>query len=147
MICKACQIDKPLSEYYQRKNAMGGTTPYTKCKPCHGAMTQAWREQHPDWKARRQPRSELREKHADKYAFVAKAKAVPCMDCKNSFPQECMDFDHVRGEKLGNIAVMIWKNAPTQRVREEMEKCELICANCHRIRTRKRMRVQVPVSE
>ncbi len=44
-----------------------------------------------------------------------------------------MDFDHVRGKKLFNIAngrYRTWKS-----VIIEIAKCDLVCANCHRIRT------------
>lgn len=56
----------------------------------------------------------------------------PCADCGGVFPPVCMDFDHVRGEKLCNVAKMgtyAWS-----RVLEEIAKCDLVCANCHRIR-------------
>lgn len=57
-----------------------------------------------------------------------------CMDCKGTFPLECFDFDHVRGEKI--VAV---SRATSQSQREtELDKCDLVCANCHRIRTRNR---------
>lgn len=62
-------------------------------------------------------------------------KKVPCMDCKGEFPTECMDFDHARGKKLFEI------NASWSRSREaflrEVSKCDVVCANCHRIRTLK----------
>lgn len=47
-----------------------------------------------------------------------------------------MDFDHVRGAKVSGIANM-WSWHP-DRVRTELAKCELVCANCHRIRTVRR---------
>lgn len=71
-------------------------------------------------------------------ALIDKLKDIPCADCGNMFPPECMDFDHVRGEKLfaiGNGAVRHYSLA---RVIAEIAKCELVCANCHRIRTRRR---------
>ncbi|MDP4236659.1 MAG: thiamine pyrophosphate-dependent dehydrogenase E1 component subunit alpha, partial [Bacteroidota bacterium] len=36
--------------------------------------------------------------------FMRELKTKPCLDCGNSFPPECMDFDHVRGEKYGNVS-------------------------------------------
>jgi hypothetical protein len=46
-----------------------------------------------------------------------------------------MDFDHVRGEKLFGIAVNM--NISWERLEAEIAKCEIVCANCHRIRTKK----------
>jgi len=63
-------------------------------------------------------------------------KANPCMDCGNTYPPESMDFDHVRGEKLFQIAQSLthkWES-----IQAEIDKCELICAVCHRIRTKDR---------
>jgi hypothetical protein len=64
-------------------------------------------------------------------------KDSPCIDCGSSYPPECMDFDHVRGVKKFNIGWSI-HHQPFKEILEEIEKCELVCANCHRIRTRKR---------
>ncbi len=59
----------------------------------------------------------------------------PCADCKNSFPPECMDFDHVRGEKIHEVSRVCNK----EFVDAEILKCDLVCANCHRIRTKKKL--------
>ena len=62
-----------------------------------------------------------------------KAKDVPCADCGGRFPSVCMDFDHVRGEKLFQIGAA--NSRSTENVLAEIAKCDVICANCHRIRT------------
>lgn len=67
-------------------------------------------------------------------ADMEAAKAHPCLDCHGSFPPECMDFDHVRGEKLLDPS----RARSLPQFMAEIEKCELICSNCHRIRTRRR---------
>lgn len=67
-------------------------------------------------------------------------KKHPCMDCGGSFPPECMDFDHVRGRKLFNIGNASTGGIAKKRVLKEIAKCDLVCANCHRIRTAKRRR-------
>lgn len=67
-------------------------------------------------------------------------KDRPCADCGNRFPPECMDFDHIRGEKRAGIAqIAHYKGAVLEA---ELAKCELVCANCHRIRTVARRRAQ-----
>lgn len=63
-------------------------------------------------------------------------KNVPCVDCGGRFPPECMDFDHVRGEKAGNVGNMV-RYTPAKAI-AEMQKCEIVCANCHRTRTKHR---------
>ena len=58
----------------------------------------------------------------------------PCMDCKISYPYYMMDFDHVRGTKQANVAELI-NTLSKKRLDAEIAKCEIVCSNCHRIRT------------
>jgi hypothetical protein len=80
-----------------------------------------------------------REERLAKHQFVNAIKAQPCADCGNRFPPVAMDFDHVRGVKRGNVSQMIARNRATlDGIRAEVEKCEVVCANCHRLRTHAR---------
>ncbi len=63
-------------------------------------------------------------------------KSVPCMDCGGSFPPYVMDFDHRRGVKKFNVSLAYAK--AWSDVLVEMKKCDIVCANCHRIRTHKK---------
>jgi hypothetical protein len=45
-----------------------------------------------------------------------------------------MDFDHVRGSKAGNVSEMIG-SATVMALLTEIAKCDVVCANCHRLRT------------
>ena len=73
-----------------------------------------------------------------KYKIIAeirKLKEQPCSDCGLCYPYPVMEYDHVRGEKLfesGHAGVLGYSMA---KVLSEIEKCDLVCANCHRIRT------------
>lgn len=78
-----------------------------------------------------------KKKHYDKNrAWLDSLKAMPCEDCGGEFPPECMDFDHVRGRKKFGIATSI--NGGRDRLAREIAKCDVVCSNCHRIRTRRR---------
>ena len=70
--------------------------------------------------------------------YVNALKAQPCVDCGNCYLPCVMDFDHVRGEKTKNIAFMLINDTSLEKIKEEIEKCELVCSNCHRIRTHQR---------
>ena len=80
----------------------------------------------------------LRKAHRDrKQAIIRAFKTGPCMDCTQHFNPWQMDFDHRPGEKkLFNIA-SIGSNSLT-RIIDEIAKCDLVCANCHRERTYRR---------
>src|SRR5437899_1881059 len=79
-------------------------------------------------------------------AILAAIKAVPCTDCGIRFPPECMDFDHVRGKKLFNVALTVGRSMSDTRFYAEIAKCEVVCANCHRTRTehRRKAREMIP---
>lgn len=60
-----------------------------------------------------------------------------CVDCGYNAHPHALDFDHIRGsEKL--FAVSQMQGYPWHVVLEEMSKCEVVCANCHRVRTAQR---------
>lgn len=82
---------------------------------------------------------EHRKAHRKKLrAYVDSKKAAPCMDCGGTFPPCAMQFDHVRGEKLRNIGDMVVDGVSYKVIDEEIAKCELVCANCHAVRTQQR---------
>jgi len=65
-------------------------------------------------------------------------KKAPCTDCGGTFPPVCMDFDHTQGRKHRGVARMLGYS--WARILEEVSKCDLVCANCHRVRTQVRQR-------
>jgi len=65
--------------------------------------------------------------------------STPCADCKNKFRPECMDFDHLPGKKkIRDIAQMCSGWVSLRAIKQEIKKCELVCACCHRTRTQNR---------
>lgn len=59
-------------------------------------------------------------------------KSIPCMDCGIQFHPVAMDFDHREGKtlKLSQAPYLSW-----EKVLEEIKKCDIVCSNCHRLRT------------
>jgi len=74
--------------------------------------------------------------------MVAKLKSeTPCADCGGVFPACCMDFDHLPGSvKTNSVGTMVAHGHNREAVLAEIAKCDLVCANCHRIRTASRRR-------
>lgn len=79
-------------------------------------------------------------RRAQNTEVINAAKAVPCMDCGGRFPSVAMDFDHVRGTKVSNVSLL--RAHAVETIREEIAKCDVVCSNCHRIRTAKRLRAR-----
>lgn len=63
-------------------------------------------------------------------------KSVPCADCGKTFPPCAMDFDHRdRTSKSDNVATLAVRNGSIRAIMDEIAKCDIVCACCHRIRT------------
>lgn len=60
--------------------------------------------------------------------------STPCADCGTLYPACVMDFDHL-GDKEAEIADLAKQGGSLTRLREEIAKCEIVCSNCHRLRT------------
>lgn len=80
-------------------------------------------------------REKTRERNRE---FIRKAKDVPCADCGVKYPYYVMDFDHL-SDKEWNIAKMVGQCAPLERIQKEVDKCDVVCSNCHRERTHSRI--------
>ncbi len=74
------------------------------------------------------------------HSFVnALKEGRPCLDCSMVYPTYVMDFDHRDPTtKISEIATMRRRHVPLEKLLAEIAKCDLICSNCHRIRTHKR---------
>lgn len=83
-------------------------------------------------------KTRYKELYAKNRAILDAAKSVPCMDCGGSFDPICMDFDHRPGEEKKYQVSTLVGRARTELMLAEMSKCDVICSNCHRIRTRNR---------
>ncbi len=78
-------------------------------------------------------------------AYVNDLKAsTPCADCGQFFDPICMDFDHVRGEKRKELSAIVKAGLSLKTVQEEIDKCEIVCACCHRLRTASRPNAYMP---
>ena len=71
--------------------------------------------------------------------LVNDLKRGPCTDCGVWFPPYVKDFDHVRGKKVANLARLRTIRA-LAKILAEVKKCEVVCANCHRLRTHVRLK-------
>lgn len=58
-----------------------------------------------------------------------------CIDCGEKYPHYMLEFDHLpEHEKLGSPIYMA-RTYNMQKALDEIEKCDIVCANCHKIRT------------
>lgn len=78
---------------------------------------------------------------ANQQAVIA-AKSVPCADCGGTFPVWCMDLDHIAERGPKRFALSKAGGRKPETVLDEIAKCDAVCANCHR--TRSKMRATGP---
>lgn len=70
--------------------------------------------------------------------YVTKIKAGPCTDCGQCYPPYVMQFDHIGTDKSFDVSTGVNDAYSISRLQQEIDKCELVCANCHAIRTNTR---------
>ena len=103
------------------------------CRECFGGYFRARGALHRrQVKSSRQRRTQLARDHVLKQLQVA-----PCADCGER-DLVVLDYDHVRGDKVDDISRLINAGVRLRMLDEEIAKCEVVCANCHRLRTAER---------
>lgn len=81
-----------------------------------------------------------RQKQAYKKRLIEIKQSSGCVDCGETNPI-VLDFDHLKDKKY-NVSRMIHDGFSWKAIRKEIDKCEVVCANCHRIRTHSRLTQQ-----
>lgn len=71
-------------------------------------------------------RNEITEKKIKEYILEVKSPCIICGEAEKA----CIDFHHLRDKEM-NVSQMI-KYGSLKKVKEEIEKCVCLCANCHR---------------
>lgn len=135
--CAMCEEFLPLDEFYVIDKRTGKRISY--CKSCKSEYNRRWYQENREKQIADARRNNLRYIRENQ-EFVNAVKDVPCADCGGHFPPICLDFDHVRGEKLANVSELVRRANSLDAIRAEMEKCDIVCSNCHRIRTFARLR-------
>ena len=132
-ICRKCRRERPLVEFSYRSRSRGVVRHV--CRACQS-------DYHRDWYQRSRPQQIVRLRRNRRKARQNKnvRRLVwqyllqhPCVDCGATDPR-FLDFDHVRGKK-SEIGTLIRRGTSWRIVMEEISKCEVRCANCHRRRT------------
>lgn len=130
-LCPRCKNIKSFSEFpvnNSKKDGLG-----SHCSECKKNIQKQWYLSHRKEQFIRckKYRKTLRDR------FLSLITGRKCVDCGNDNPI-VLDFDHVRGKKVNNVSRMVAKCLSWQSILDEIDKCEVRCANCHRIVTHNR---------
>lgn len=130
--CAKCGQSKPINEFHQSR---AGSFSY--CGDCRRAYDRRYYSER--GKEARLARSRARRSKARAWMSALKEGRV-CLDCGGSFPPYVMHWDHLPGYlKVSDVSVLVG-NRRRDVVLAELSKCELVCANCHVMRTVTRAR-------
>lgn len=115
-ICKICGEEKPLNEFARAGLIKGVVYFRYKCIPCYS-------------KFKGIRKAAIRDKYYDL------KKDLKCCQCGNT-DFRVLEFDHKdRKEKSFSVAEGLKRGYSLAKLKSEIEKCQVLCANCHRIKT------------
>jgi hypothetical protein len=128
--CPRCGLTKSLDEFHKASLRRDGVQ--SVCKSCRAEVDHARYEATVGHAVDRHPQQAI-ERGIGVWLRSLKV-GRPCIDCGHVFPPQVMQWDHKPGfEKLGDLADF-WVHS-RQEILDEIAKCDLVCTNCHTIRT------------
>ncbi|HEX6456793.1 MAG TPA: hypothetical protein VF009_09790 [Solirubrobacterales bacterium] len=131
--CGRCKREKPVEEFAWRRRTREQRDNY--CRPCRADYKQehyrANKQRYID-SARQRKKAMMEERIEFLNVYL---REHPCVDCGEDDPI-VLEFDHLRDKKFPISKGLTDRN--WQDVLDEIAKCEVVCANCHRRRTAKR---------
>lgn len=128
--CKKCRQIKITSEFAKSIRRKDGLQSW--CKLCvkendHLRYMED-KKKHRSWNMSR------RDKYYD--MVTAYLHKHPCVDCTEGDPI-VLEFDHRDPTIKDGEVTKLLSYASWERIKAEMDKCDIVCANCHRKRTAK----------
>lgn len=138
IVCRKCKNELELENFYFRNKSEG--IKHHVCKLCSKKNSNEKnyylnnKEEYLNNTKNRQERL-LNE---NRIKLIDYQRLNPCVDCGNNDPI-VLEFDHlIQEEKTINVSLML-RDYKWEKIKQEIDKCEVVCANCHRIRTAKQL--------
>lgn len=131
--CTICKKEKDVDDFNKNKNGKYGVDSY--CRECSKIRDkERYKENYEKVKDSKNKKNREWVDNKRKY-ILEYLKEHPCVDCGEKDPI-VLEFDHVKGIKIDTVCRMVSKNS-LETIKEEISKCEVRCANCHRRKTAK----------
>lgn len=132
--CPRCKESKDVADFARSKGKKDGYQTY--CRACVKEQNHEYYLRTPEKNYDRRL-AKYRAQWISRRVLNWYLSKHPCVDCGET-DRVVMEFDHVRGEKRYNISEMVSRGFGYDSIMAEIEKCEVVCANCHRRRTARR---------
>lgn len=154
--CTSCRLEKSFDEFYDKKRSkvrVDGTIhhwmgKYSKCKSCTNSVNMENSSKYEDYykNYRKDNRDRISAKskewyiktHLEWIKIIQTMVDLKCRDCGYNKHFAALDFHHVDPREKENTIHSIMKSgcATPERVsamQEELDKCVVLCASCHRV--------------
>lgn len=129
--CPGCKTHQDRSNFSKHGSRYDGLQ--SICKSCEKIRNKAYYKSTPEKNSARKMYTTLRRELIR--TFTQPLVENGCVDCSRYIPN-AMDFDHVTGEKRINISnlatIKCSDEVMLDMLQQELSKCEVRCANCHR---------------
>lgn len=135
--CVICKKEKELLEFNKNKRKKDGLN--NVCRECNKIASNKYYINNKE-KAKKYAleRAKTVRKETRKLYFNL-LKNSECVDCGNNNPL-VLEFDHKDGvDKYNTIGTLVGNGTTWKNIKKEIDKCDIRCANCHRIRTAKQL--------
>lgn len=132
--CTKCGEWKDEEEFNWRWKALGKR--HAECRECHKITKGSYYEKNKEKYIAGVMLSKTARREAARQFIYDYLAAHSCVECGESDPV-VLEFHHVRGKKREAISMLATAGSSAQVIREEIEKCEVLCSNCHRRKTAK----------
>lgn len=130
--CSRCETEKPKSEFRKNKAKKDGCSTY--CRDCYKSYEKKYYKEKPKRRKAIRDRRESLRNSLREYAWTYLSANV-CVDCGED-DIVVLEFDHINpSTKTKEIANIIAEASTVDVLAEEIKKCEVRCANCHRRKT------------
>lgn len=136
--CVRCNIVKDYTEFYSDKSRKDGKT--NRCIECDRIKKKVYYIINRSNELQRSKRFKLK---LYEWYYELKSECMCCL-CGESDPI-CLDFHHINPKtKIATISSMIKSRTPRLKILEEIKKCIVLCANCHRKTHKDELSASVP---
>ncbi len=135
--CRRCDTWKPV-EAFNWRNKLLGLRQYV-CSDCQREQQRERYAKNPEKVLAINRVSALNSREAAREYVYSFLLSHPCKDCGERNPA-LLTFDHTHGGKLMDISNMVQHQYGIDRIKREIEKCDVVCFNCHMLREHKRKR-------
>jgi hypothetical protein len=131
-VCARCRVAKPLSEFPIKNAAKGWYRSY--CRPCCSDYgKEHYRKNVATYISRSKARAGI-DRPRNRRFVAAYLSTHPCVDCGESDPL-VLEFDHRDPSSKRDDVGRLVHSTTVEVVRSEIQKCDVRCGNCHRMRT------------